>query len=73
MLSILSRAIEDEEERQGGKETLPGVFDLFLTEESLDKADRASRIVQAPSLPDFCRDVIDAAATRILAAEAAGK
>jgi hypothetical protein len=72
MLSVLSRAIEDEEARHlqsGGGEIAPGIFEIFLTPEALDKADRASRIVQAESLTSFCREVIDEAATDILARE----
>jgi hypothetical protein len=73
MLTVLSRAIEDEEERQAtptSKEIRPGVFEIFQTEEQLHTADLASRIVGAPSLADYCRDVIIAESDRIIAAEA---
>ena len=74
MLSILSRAIEDEEARRQPemREVTPGVFEI-LTPELLHKADLASRIVGAPSISHFCRDVIEVAATKILADEAAGR
>lgn len=74
MLAILSRVIEEAEGAQHPlvSDPVPGIFDLFLTPEALDKADRASRIVGAESLAAFCRDVIDAEADRILAAERTG-
>jgi hypothetical protein len=80
MLLVLSRAIEDEEARQrptGPREIRPGVFDLFdLTtpegEAQFALVDRASRIVQAPTIVDFCRDVAIEAAERIMAAETPG-
>ena len=73
MLSILSRAIEDEELAQstpGPKEIRPGVFEIFQNDEQLHTADTASRIVGADSLSAFCRDVILAESNRILDAEA---
>lgn len=73
MLSVLSRAIEDEEERQAtpqAKEVRPGVFEIFQTEEQLHTADLASRIVGAPSIAEFCRDVIIAESQQIIAKEA---
>ncbi len=70
MLAVLSRAIEDEEAKSEARQSRPGMFDIFLTEEQLDKADRASRLVGAPSLVQFCRDAIFAAAERILREEA---
>lgn len=72
MLSVLARAIEDEEDRRrasGAREVRPGVFEIFSDEAQLDRADRASRIVGAPSLADYCRDVILAESDRILAEE----
>ena len=71
MLAVLSRAIEDEEAKSKARQSRPGLFDIFLTEEQLDKADRASRLAGAPSLVQFCRDAIFAAAERILREEAA--
>jgi hypothetical protein len=68
-LSILSRAIEDEEARQAvpaSREIRPGVFEIFQTEEQLHTADLASRIVGAPSLSAYCRDVILAESDRLL-------
>lgn len=63
----ISKAIEGEEaKRQGPREIMPGVFDIFRDEEELDRADRASRLVNAPSLVDFCREVIFLEATRLL-------
>jgi hypothetical protein len=73
MLSVLSRAIEDEEERQAtptSKGIRPGVFEIFQTEAQLHTADLASRIVGAPSLAEFCRDVIIAESEHIIAKEA---
>jgi hypothetical protein len=72
MQEILSRAIEDEEARQAQpapRELRPGVFEIFQTDEQLHAADVASRIVGAPSIAAFCRDVICAAAERIIAEE----
>lgn len=69
MLLVLSRAIEDEEERQAGqrsREIRPGVFEIFQTEEQLHAADLASRIVGAPSLSEFCRDVILVESKRLI-------
>ena len=73
MLSILSRAIEDEELAQSAaapREVRPGVFEIFQSEEQLHTADIASRIVGAASISDFCRDVIITESERIIAAEA---
>jgi hypothetical protein len=73
MLTVLSRAIEDEEERQvspKSREIRPGVFEIFQTDEQLHTADLASRIVGAPSLADFCRDVILTESERIIVQEA---
>jgi len=70
MLTVLSRAIEDEESRRREpREIAPGIFQIFQTDEQIDRADRASRLVRAESLVDFCRDVILAEADRILATE----
>lgn len=74
MLSVLSRAIEDEEGRQWHpREVTPGVFEIFQTSEQIDRADRASRIAGAPSLTQFCRDVILDEADRLLAQESLEK
>lgn len=63
----LSKAIEDEESRLSQRATLPpGVHELWLTAEQLDRADRAARIVEAPSLTSFCRDAIQFRAREIL-------
>lgn len=68
MLEVLSRAIEDEERRQWEpRETAPGIFEIFRSAEEVDRADRASRIAEAPSLVEFCRDVIFAETDRLLA------
>lgn len=65
MLSVLRRAIDDEAAKQNkGIEKAPGLFEIFPSPESLDRADRASRIVNAPSLVQFCRDAIEDAAAR---------
>lgn len=69
MQEVLSRAIEDEEARQRAAvdaSARPGIFEIFLTDEQLDRADRASRVVRAPSLVSFCRDAILAKANEII-------
>lgn len=68
---LISDAIEAEERRQRvGKESTPaGYSDIFLTDEQLDLADRASRVVGSPSLADFCRKAILQEARRILKEE----
>ena len=40
---------------------------IFKTEDEFDRADRASRIVKAESLKDFCRDAILEKADELLA------
>ncbi len=40
---------------------------VFLTEEQFDRADRASRIVKAESLKEFCRNIILTRADEIIA------
>lgn len=73
MLQVLAKAIEDEEAKVEAPNTvtpdLPGVLSIFRTEEEFDLADRASRLVGAPSLSDYCHDVIMAESERILEAE----
>lgn len=63
---VLSRAIEDEETKQAGPKMRPGFHEIFLTDEQLDRADRASRVVNAASLADFCRDAIMMRADELL-------
>lgn len=80
MLSVLARAIEDEESLQAPaipKEIRPGVFEIFDLstpegEAEFALADRASRIVQAPTITDYCRDAIREASERILRKERQG-
>jgi len=72
MLMILSRAIEDEESEQAtplAREIRPGVFEIFQTDEQLGQVDRASRIVGAASISEFCRDVLLEESARIIGAE----
>jgi len=73
VMQIISAAIEAEEERQAApqQEIPPGYSEIFLNDEQLNLADRASRIVGAPSLADFCRTAILQEARRILTKEAA--
>lgn len=68
VMSILSDAIEKEERVQNGdtKPLPPGYSAIFLNDEELDLADKASRIAQSPSLAAFCHDVIQAEARRLL-------
>ena len=63
-----SKAIEQEEARQKlGKPEAPPWNLIFLTHEQFVRADRASRIVKAESLEDFCRHAILSQADEILA------
>lgn len=73
MLAVITASIEAEQIRQHGEaERPPGVYDIFQgpADPLFDRADRASRVVQAPSLVEFLRDVIEEGAARILAQEA---
>ena len=64
---ILSKAIEDEELRMQNKAELPpGVHELWLTSEQLERAYRAARMVEAESLTSFCREAIQFRAREIL-------
>ena len=56
----LSAAIEREEADQAmfAQPIPPGLTNVFLTDEMLDRADRASRMVASNSLAEFCRDAI---------------
>ena len=75
----LSDAIEAEEanrasarEKEGQRESVPpGYSALFLNDEELDLVDKASRLVEAPSLAAFCHDIIQGEARRIIAENAA--
>lgn len=67
------RSVEDAERRDSNTPTaaiapVTGLR-IMLTDDELHLADQASRIVGAPSLADYCRDVIIAETTRILASE----
>ncbi|MCE5310458.1 MAG: hypothetical protein LLG20_22705 [Acidobacteriales bacterium] len=61
----LSDTIEAEEARR--KKIPPGYSEIFISDEDIDRADKASRIAGSPSLAAFCRDVIQEEARRILA------
>lgn len=74
----LTDAIEREEARQAAArvtgltsehppEIPAGHTAIYLSGQALADAERASRIVDAPSLGDFCRDVIRARARQIIA------
>lgn len=69
---VLSRAIEDEEKRLSEAmqaQNKPGIYEIFLTSEQLDRADRASRLAQSSSLVSFCREAILARANEILSTQ----
>jgi len=74
MQIVLSRAIEDEEARRAAaesqlqiREVRPGILEIFQSDEELHRSDLASRSVGAPSLLEFCHDVIVRETDRILA------
>ncbi len=59
--------LETEEVRQKTATPVPPQWNLiFATEEQFNRVDRASRIVDAESFTDFCREVILAKADEIL-------
>lgn len=64
----ISDAIEGEEARRA--KVPPGYSAIFWDDGELDRADRASRVARAPSLAEFCHDVIQAEASRLLDGEA---
>lgn len=68
----LTEAIEREESNQFPKKLSvpPGYSEIFLNDETLDLADKASRLVGADSLASFCREVIQSEAKRIVAESA---
>jgi len=64
---ILSDPIEKEEAQNKKTAVLPpGYSAIFLTDKELDLADQASRLIKSKSLAEFCHDVIQAEARRIL-------
>lgn len=65
----LSEALERESEFQSFIEhpPLPGFQSVFVDDEQLDRADRASRSINSPSLAEFCRQAIIFRANEILA------
>lgn len=67
-MKVASEAIEAEEfrKRQGRPEA-PLWNLIFLTHQEFDRADRASRIMKAESLEEFCRQVILRRADEIIA------
>jgi hypothetical protein len=64
LLKALSDAIMAEEERR--LKTPPGYTGIFLTDEEINLADRASRLAGSPSLASFCHDVILNHAKRLI-------
>lgn len=67
----LSDAIEREEARKLPAAICPpGYSEIFFTDEELNVADQASRLVSAPSLAQFCHDVIQTQARLIVAQSA---
>lgn len=75
VMKILSDAIEREEDarKTSDQEPPPGYSAIFLNDEQLDLADRASRLIGAPSLATFCNDVIMAEARRLVALNRQGE
>lgn len=69
----LSEAIEREEKRQAGPTPPPGYSSIFLNDEQLELAERASRLGPWDSLPEFCRDAILTKANELIEAEARKK
>lgn len=67
----LSAAIEREEADQAmfAQPIPPGMTNVFLNDEMLDRADRASRLINSPSLADFCREAILFRANEIIAGD----
>ena len=54
------------------RETRPGFYEIFRSDEELHRSDRASRLAGAESLAAWCHDVILAETNRALAAEKTG-
>lgn len=70
-MKVMLDAIEREEAAQSGtaaiqSRTPPGYSEIFLTNEEYDLADKASRLVNSPTMAAFCRDAIQAEAQRII-------
>lgn len=67
----LSDAIERERQLQAGPKPVapPGYSSIFMNDEQLDRAERASRLGPWDSLADFCRDAIMAKADELLETE----
>jgi hypothetical protein len=76
MLIMLSRAIEDEEALRQAESPMEvrevgfGVWSIFRSSEELHRADKASRIVGAESITEYCHDVVLRETDRILAESA---
>lgn len=73
---LLQRALSDAIEAESAGQEIaakvpPGYSAIFQTDEMHDRADRASRMVNSPSLADFCRDAIMTRVEEIMGAEAA--
>jgi hypothetical protein len=66
---VLSDAIEEERKKQEEPQPMipPGYSEIFMDDEQLGRADRASRLGPWDSLADFCRDAILAKADELLA------
>ncbi len=58
--------LESARQRETQKDAPPW-NQIFLTDDEFDRADRASRIVKAESLKDFCRGVILERADQLIA------
>lgn len=66
----LQKALTDallKAEAEGARPEVPGYSRIFLDDQQLDRADRASRMIQAHSLADFCREAITFRADELLA------
>ena len=67
LMEEIDRVITLETARQReGHADAPPWNQIFQTAEEFDRADRASRVIKAESLTDFCRGVILARADEIL-------
>jgi hypothetical protein len=67
-LALISECIEKERDRQKALVSRPpGMHELWMAPEELNRADLASRLLSYPSLADFCRDAIQRRAREIIA------
>lgn len=68
ILRVLEEAICTEEAKKGHKDSqIKGLFMLDFTPEEFALVDAASRIVNAPSIKEYCKECISLRATEIMA------